>query len=63
MSDEPEINKRRTIPLHVAEQAVLALEEEILRLRGELERTQAQVKLYRSRWIRSRSANEEGETE
>jgi uncharacterized small protein (DUF1192 family) len=63
MSDEPEISKARMIPLHVADQAVRALEEEILRLRAELERTQAQVKLYRSRWIRSRAEVEEGQSE
>lgn len=63
MSDEPEINKNRMIPLHVADQAVRALEEEILRVRAELERTQAQVRLYRARWIRARAEAEEGETE
>ena len=69
MSTEPadqaptEINRNRMIPLHVADQAVRALDDEILRLRAELERTQAQVRLYRSRWIRARGVVEEGETE
>lgn len=56
---DQEINRARTIPLHIADQAVQNLEVEILRLRAQLERAEAQVRSYRSKWIRARAALDE----
>jgi len=41
MSDRPEIDKSRTIPLYIADQAIAAADAEIQKLREEVDRLRA----------------------
>jgi len=47
MSDRPEIDKSRTIPLYIADQAVAACDAEIAKLREENARLKAEVEELR----------------